>query len=29
MNYLTIYRGEDEELDELISCCDGEGEFEE
>jgi len=29
MNYLTIYRGEDKELDELIGCCEGEGAFEE
>lgn len=29
MNFLTIYRGEDEELDGLIECCDGEGDFEE
>ena len=29
MNHLTIYREEDEELDGLIECCDGEGEFEE
>ncbi len=29
MNYLTIYRGEDKELDELIGCCEGEGDFEE
>jgi hypothetical protein len=29
MNYMTIYRGEDEELDGLIECCDGEGDFEE
>lgn len=29
MNHLTIYRGEDKELDELIECCDGEGDYEE
>ena len=29
MNYLTIYRGEDKELDGLIECCEGEGDFEE
>ena len=29
MNYMTIYRGQDEELDGLIECCDGEGDFEE
>ena len=29
MNYLTIYRGEDKELDGLIGCCEGEGAFEE
>ena len=29
MNHLTIYRGKDEELDELIECCDGEGDYEE
>ena len=27
MNYLTIDRGEDEELDDLIGCCEGEGDF--
>ena len=30
MNYLTIYREDDDEgLNELIECCDGEGDFEE
>ena len=29
MNSMTIYRGEDEELDGLIGCCDGEGDYEE
>lgn len=29
MNHLTIYREEDVELDKLIECCDGEGDFEE
>ena len=29
MNHLTIYRGEDEELDGLIKSCEGEGDFEE
>ena len=28
MNFLTIYRGEDEELDGLIECCDGAGDYE-
>lgn len=29
MNSLVIFRQADKELDELIECCDGEGEFEE
>ena len=29
MNHLTIYRGEDKELDELTECCDGAGDYEE
>jgi len=30
MNYMTIYRGKkDVDLDGLIDCCDGEGEYEE
>jgi len=29
MNHLTIYREEDEELDGLIECCEGAGDFEE
>ena len=28
MNYMTIYREEDEELDGLIECCEGEGDYE-
>ena len=27
MNFMTIHRGIDAELDRLIECCDGEGEF--
>ena len=27
MNFMTIYRGIDDELDRLIECCDEEGEF--
>jgi hypothetical protein len=29
MNHMTIYRGKDVDLDGLIDCCEGEGEFEE
>ena len=29
MNHLTINRAADDQLDELIACCDGEGYFEE
>ena len=29
MNHMTIYRGEDEELDGLIDSCYGEGDYEE
>ena len=29
MNHLTIYRADDETLDELIDSCSGEGAFEE
>ena len=29
MNHMTIYRGEDQELDSLIDSCYGEGAFEE
>jgi hypothetical protein len=29
MNFMTIHRGVDVELDRLIECCDGEGNFEE
>lgn len=29
MNHLTIRRGEDDTLDDLIECCDGAGAFEE
>ena len=29
MNHMTIYRGQDEELDQLIECCDGSGDFQE
>ena len=27
MNFMTIHRGVDVELDRLIECCDGEGDF--
>ena len=29
MNHMTLYRGEDKELDMLIECCDGGGDYEE
>lgn len=29
MNHMTIYRSVDTQLDELIECCDGAGDFEE
>ena len=29
MNHMTIYRGQDEELDQLIDSCDGAGDYEE
>ena len=28
MNYMTIYRGKDVDLDGLIDCCEGEGDYE-
>lgn len=29
MNHMTLYRGEDKELDMLIECCEGAGDYEE